>query len=115
MCVTCERKERRQAETWSKLYRQGWLGLSSLRIVLRNALPTQPTHTRRVLKESAVPTTNTHTHTHTVTHSHTLLLFWPLFALMEPQYRTPQPMGKPAWERRWVPALWTIKKQATAN
>ena len=41
---------------------------------------------------------HTHTHTHTHSHSNTLPLFWPPFALMEPQYRTPQPMGKPAWE-----------------
>ena len=82
MCVTCERKGERQIETLSKLYRQGWLGLSSLRIVLKNALPR----------------THTHTQTHKHSHSNILLLFWPPFALMEPQYRTPQPMGKPAWE-----------------
>ena len=45
MCVTRERKGERQTETLSKLCRQGWLGLSSLRIVLKNALPRTHTHT----------------------------------------------------------------------
>ena len=73
LCVR-ERERDRHPEQ-GVLYIQGWLGLSSLRIVLRNALPT--------------------TSTHTLTHSSAFLA---PFALMEPQYITPQPMGEPAWE-----------------
>lgn len=57
----------------------------------------------------------THTHTLTLSHTHTLFCFsGPYFTHGNPSTEPHSPWGNQPG-RRWVPALWTIKKQATAN